>query len=44
MALADAIINDVFKFRNVVEFESSCVIIYLSYIYLNVDGKRSFIN
>ena len=34
------ITNDVLKFRQVIEFESSCVVIYFSYsIYLIIDGK-----
>ena len=36
--------NDVLKFRKVIEFESSRVVIYSSYIYLIIDRKRSFIN
>ena len=39
-----AITNDVLKFKKVIEFESSCIVIYLSYIYLIIDVKRSFIN
>ena len=39
-----AITNDVLKFIKVIEFESSCIIICFSYIYLIIDGKRSFIN
>ena len=39
-----AVTNDVLKFRKVIEFESSCIVISLSYIYLIIDGKRSFIN
>ena len=38
------ITNDVLKFRKVIEFESSCIVICFSYIYLIVDGKRSFIS
>ena len=39
-----AITNDVLKFRKVIEFGSSCIVIYFFYIYLIVDGKRSFIS
>ena len=45
-----AITNDVMKFRKVrycnlkFEFESSDIVIWLSYIYLIIDGKISFIN
>ena len=38
------ITNDVLKFSKVIEFESSCVVICFSYIYLIVDRRRSFIN
>ena len=38
------ITNDILKFRKVLKFESSGVVINLSYIYLIVDGKRQFIN
>ena len=39
------IANDVWKFRKVIEFESSCIVICVSYIYLVViDGKKTFIN
>ena len=33
-----------FKFRKVIEFESSSIVVCFSYIYLTIDGKRSFIN
>ena len=36
-----AIINDVLKFRKVIELESSFIVICFSYIYLIIDGKRS---
>ena len=39
-----SITTDVLKFRKVIEFESSCTVIFFSYIYLIIDGKRSFIN
>ena len=38
-----AIANDAFEFRKVIESESSCSAICFSYIYLIIDGKRSFI-
>ena len=31
--------NDVLKFRKVIEFESFCVVVCFSYIYLIIDGK-----
>ena len=31
-------------FGKVIEFESSCIVICLSYTYLIIDRKRSFIN
>ena len=34
------ITNDVLKFRKVIEFESSCIVISFSYIYLIIDLKR----
>ena len=45
MTFADlsAIANGALKFRKVIESESSCFAIYFSYIYLVIDGKRSFI-
>ena len=39
-----AIANKVLKFRKVIEFESSSIVICFSYIYLIIDGKRSFIS
>ena len=39
-----AITNDILKFRKVIEFGSSCIVICFFYIYLIVDGKRSFIS
>ena len=42
--MGGAITNDILKISKVFEFESSGVVIYLSYIYLIVDGKRQFIN
>ena len=33
--------NDVLRFGEVFEFESSCIVIYFSYIYLIIDGKTS---
>ena len=39
-----AITNDVLKFRKFIESESSCIVIGLSYIYLIIDGRNSFIN
>ena len=39
-----AIINFVLKLRKVIEFESLCVLICFSYIYLIIGGKRSFMN
>ena len=38
------ITNDALKFRKVIEFETSCTVIFFSYIHLNIDRKRSFIN
>ena len=38
------ITNNALKFRKVIEFESSYIVICFSYIYLTIDGKRSFIN
>ena len=35
------ITNDVLKFRKAIEFKNSCI---ESYIYLIIDGQRSFIN
>ena len=35
-----AMTNDVLKFRKVFEFESSCIVICFSYIYLIINGKR----
>ena len=40
----EAITNDVFKFRKVTEFESWYILIGFFYIYLVINGKRSFIN
>ena len=39
-----AIINDVWKFRKVIEFGSSRIVNLFSYIHLIIEGKRSFIN
>ena len=39
-----AIANDVLKFRKVIEFESLCIVICFSYIYLMIDRIKSFIN
>ena len=40
-----AITNDVVKVRKVIEFESLCIAIYLSYIYLIInDEKKIFLN
>ena len=36
--------KDVLKFRKVIKFESSCIVICFSDIYLFIDGKISFIN
>ena len=36
---AGAITNNILKFKKVIEFESSCIAISLSYIYLMVDRK-----
>ena len=44
LAGVGTITNDVLKFRKVMEFESSCIEICFCYIYLIIDGKRSFIN
>ena len=44
LAGGGAITNDVIKFRKVIEFENFCIVICFSYIYLIIDGKRSFIN
>ena len=33
------ITNDILKFREVIEFESSCITIFFSDIYLIIDGK-----
>ena len=38
------ITNDVSKFRKVIKFGSSCIVICFSYIYLIIYGKTSFIN
>ena len=35
-----AITNYVLKFRKVIEFESSCFVVYFFYIYPIIDGKR----
>ena len=35
--------NDVLKFKKALEYESSCIVIWLSHIYLIIDGKRSLI-
>ena len=35
---------DDLKFRKVTEFESSFIVICFSYIFLIIDGKRSYIN
>ena len=40
----EAFTNDILKFRKVIEFESLCIVICFSYIYLITDWKRSFIN
>ena len=40
----EAITNNVLKFRKVIEFESSCIASCFSYVYLIIDGKRSFVN
>ena len=39
-----SITNDVLKFRKAIIFESSCIAICFSYIFVIIDGKRSFIN
>ena len=44
LAGGGAIINDVLKFRKVLEFENSCIVICFSYVYLIIDEKRSFTN
>ena len=44
MTFTSAVTNDVFEFRKVIKFESSCIIICFFYIYLFIDEKRSFIN
>ena len=38
-----AITNDVLKFRKVIEFESSCIVICFYYIYL-ISLEKEFIN
>ena len=38
------IINEALKFRKVIEFETSCTVIFFSYIHQNIDRKRSFMN
>ena len=38
-----AITNDILKFRKVIEFESLCIVIYFSYIYIIINGKISSI-
>ena len=39
LAGGEVITNGVLKFRKVVEFESSCILICFSYVYLTIDGK-----
>ena len=39
-----AITNDVLKFRKLIEFESLYIVICFSYIYLILDGQRSFVS
>ena len=39
-----AITNDFLKFRKVIEFEQSCIVICYSYVYLIIDGKILFID
>ena len=39
-----AISNNVLTFRKVIKLESSCIVICFFYIYLIIDGKRSFNN
>ena len=38
-----SISKDILKFRKFMEFQNSWIVIYLCYIYLIIDGKRSFI-
>ena len=40
----EPITNDVLKIRKIIEFQSSCIVIYFSDIYLITDGKISFSN
>lgn len=40
----NAITNDAFTFRRIIEFEISIIAICFSYIYLMIDEKRQFIN
>ena len=44
LAGGGTVTNDVLKFRKVIEFESSCIVICFSYIYPIADGKRTFIS
>ena len=37
-----AITNDVLKVRKAIKFESSCIAICFSYVYLIIDGKIYF--
>ena len=41
--LGGTVTNDVLKFKKVIGFESSCIVIYFSYIYVFIDGKRFII-
>ena len=39
-----AIANEVLKFKKFFKFESSCIVIYFSYIYPIINGERSLIS
>ena len=44
LAEGKVINNDVLEFRKAIEFQSSSIVTCFIYIYLIIDGKRSFIN
>ena len=44
LASGGAIINEVLKFRKVIEFESAFIVTCFSYIYLIIAGIKLFIN
>ena len=35
-----AVTNDILKFKKLIEFQSSHIVIFFSYIYLIIDGKN----